>query len=157
MLRFGILAAVLPLALVGGVARDWTQASARQCFGPGLAASSPRSIAFTTDPSAATVRVQIVERAELADLAIADGVEVADAGDCGLSDIAGRVAISAQPRPGEPLVYVSRDADADYRIYVDSTTISAEQAAAMIVGARGGHTRLAAQPLASEITGSISR
>ena len=41
--------------------------------------------------------------------------------------------ISAKPVPGAPIVYLTRTADADYRIYVDSATISAQQAAAMIV------------------------
>ena len=154
MLRFGILSAVIPLALAGGVAHEWNSASARQCF---ATAPATRSIAFTDDPSAATVKIQIIDRPELADLAIADDIAVADAEGCGINDMARLVTVSAHPRPGEPLAYLSREAGADYRIYIDSAKISVQQAAAMIVGARGGHTRLAAHPFDSEPTGSIFR
>jgi hypothetical protein len=142
MLRFGILSSVIPLVLAGGVAHDWTQASSRQCGG--LAAPSARVVAFTDDPTAATVNVQIVDRAELADLSIADDIDVADTDACGIRDMARFVAISAHPVPGEPVVHLTREADADYRIYVDSARISPQTAAALIVSARGGHMRLAA-------------
>lgn len=145
MLRFGILIAVVPLVLAGGVAYDWTQASARQCSAAALTtARTAPAIAFTDDPSLATVKVQIVDGAELADLAIADDGDQADAPGCGVHQIARLFRISAGPIPGAPVVHLSREADADYRIYVDSTRISAEEAAALIVAARGGHRRLAA-------------
>ncbi len=157
MLRLSILSAVIPLALAGGVAHEWNPASARQCFAAAMTAPAPRAIAFTDDPLTATVKVQIVDRPELADLAIADDIDVTDARDCGTNDMARLFTVSAHPRPGEPIAYLTREADADYRIYIDSAKISARQAAAMIVGARGGHTRLAAHPFDREPTGSISR
>ena len=142
MLRLGILS-VVPLVLAGGVAHDWTQASAGSCAALGPAAPS-RSMAFTSDPSVATVKVQIVDKAELADLAIADDVDGAETDACGIQAIARLVTISTHPVPGEPVLYLTRADDADYRIYVDSTRISPEAAAALIVSARGGHLRLAA-------------
>ena len=157
MLRLSILSAVIPLALAGGVAHEWNSASARQCFAAAATAPVIRAVAFTDDPAAATVKIQIVDRPELADLAIADDIDVAEAEGCGINDMARLVTVSAHPRPGEPVAYLSREADADYRIYIDSAKVSVQQAAAMIVGARGGHTRLAAQPFDGEPTGSISR
>lgn len=159
MFRFGILSSVVPLVLVGGVAHDWTAEPTRQCFEAGHVAAPSRAIAFTSDPLAATVNVQIVDRPELADLAIADDVEESGGRGCGIQDIARLVAISSHARPGEPIVHLTRDADADadYRIYVDSARISPQRAAALIVGARGGHTRLASRPIDDETTGSIPR
>jgi hypothetical protein len=155
MLRLSILSSVIPLVLVGGAAHDWTAVPARNCFAAATADPSFRSVAFTADPLAATVKVQIVDSAELADLAIVDDAEAADASACGLHDAARLV--TAQPRPGDPIVHLTREADADYRIYVDSRKISPEQAAAIIVGARGGQMRLAAHPVDTEPTGSVSR
>ena len=154
MLRLSIISSVIPLVLAGGVAHDWTAAPTRQCFAAATA-PSVRAVAFTADPLAATVTVQIVESAELADLAIVDDVAAADASACGLRDAARLVTVSAHPRPGDPVVHLTREADADYRIYVDSATISPKQAAALIVGARGGQMRLAAQPFDAEPTGSV--
>jgi hypothetical protein len=153
MLRLSILSSVIPLVLIGGVAHDWHSAAARQCF----AAPSARTIAFTTDPLAATVKVQIVSSAELADLAIVDEAGPSGPGHCGLDQAAKLVSVSAHPQPGEPIVLLTHEADADYRIYVDSQTISPEQAAALIVAARGGQKRLAGQPIDTATTGSIPR
>jgi hypothetical protein len=154
MLRLSILSSVVPLVLAGGVAHDWNSVSAGQCAATGFIAPANRSVAFTDDPSAATVRVQIVEAAELADLAIADDVELAEAQACGMRDMARLVTISADPRPGEPVIHLTREGGADYRIYVDSPKISAQTAAALLVSARGGHTRLAASADAVH-TGSL--
>jgi hypothetical protein len=157
MLRLAIVSTVIPLALAGGVARDWTSASASQCFGheaiPGIA----RTIAFTDDPARATVRVQLVQGPELADLAIAEDSTATEAGGCGIRETLRAITIGARPVPGEPIVYLSRNEGADYRIYVDSAHISPREAAALIVSARGGHTQLAAKPFDHEPTGSIRR
>lgn len=153
MLRFSILSAVIPLVLVGGVAHDWTHASTGSCF----AVPAARSVAFTSDPLAATVSVQIVTSAELADLAIVDEAGGSEPANCGLEQAARLIKVSAHPRPGEPIVHLTRAADADYRIYVDSQTISAEQAAALIVAARGGQKRLAGQLVDTTTTASIVR
>jgi hypothetical protein len=144
MLRLSILSSVVPLVLAGGVAHDWSAVSARQCTAAGIIAPANRSVAFTDDPLSATVRVQIVESAELADLAIADDTDVAEAPACSIHDVARRVTISAEPVPGEPVIHLTREDAADYRIYVDSARISMQTAAALLVSARGGHTTLAA-------------
>ncbi len=146
MFRLSILSSVVPLVLAGGVAHDWGAISARQCAAAGIIAPAGRSVAFTDDPLGATVRVQIVDSAELADLAIADDVDVdvAEAAECGIDDVARLVTISAHPVPGEPVIHLTREAAADYRIYVDSAKISVKTAAALLVSARGGHMTLAA-------------
>ena len=142
MLRLSILSSVLPLVLAGGVAHDWTSVAAHQCSG--LTTSSARSVAFTDDPTAATVKVQIVDSAETADLAIADDIDTDDESGCGIVEAARLVTITARPRAGAPVVHLSRTGGADYRIYVDSTRISPKKAAALLVSIRGGHARLAA-------------
>lgn len=153
MLRLSILSSVIPLVLVGGVTHDWTHASVRQCF----AAPAAGSVAFTADPLAATVTVQIVASAELADLAIVEEAQGAEPANCGLDQAARLVTITTHPQPDEPVVHLTRDADADYRIYVDSRTISPKQAAALIVALRGGQKRLAGQLLGATTTASILR
>jgi hypothetical protein len=42
------------------------------------------------------------------------------------------------------VIYLSPNGPADYRIFVRSKTFSAREAAALIVGANGGHRRLEA-------------
>jgi hypothetical protein len=157
MLRLAIASSVIPLALAGGVAHDWTSASTRQCLAAVSTAPSIRAIAFTDDPARATVRVQLVDGAELADLVIAEDATATEAEGCGLRDMARSITISSRPVAGQPVVYLSHEGDADYRVYLDSAQISARQAAALIVGARGGHMRLAAQSFDTEPTGSIGR
>jgi len=157
MLRLTILSSVIPLALAGGVAQEWASASGGQCFAPDNPQAITRTIAFTDDPARATVRVQLVRSPELADLAIAEDSSAADGDGCGIRGAMRSITITARPVPGEPVIYLSREAGADYRIYVDSAQISAQQAAALIVSARGGHTQLATSPVADEVTGSVER
>ena len=157
MLRLTIISSVIPLALAGGVAQDWTSTSTLQCFAAHAMASDPRRVAFTDDPAQATVKVQFVDAAELADLVIAEDNSATETESCGLRGLVRSITISARPVAGEPVIHLSREADADYRIYVASRQISNQQAAALIVGARGGHMRLAAHTFDNEPTGSIGR
>jgi hypothetical protein len=157
MLRLTIASSVIPLVLAGGIAHDWTSAPPRHCLAAVPTAPSIRAIAFTDDPARATVRVQLVDGAELADLVIAEDATATEAEGCGLRDMARTITISSRPVAGEPVVYLSHEGDADYRVYLDSAQISVQQAAALIVGARGGHMRLAAHAVDTEPTGSIGR
>lgn len=156
MLRFGLLSSVLPLALAGGVLHDWA-APAAHCSVAGLSTPVHSAISFTSDPLAATVRVQIVDTPGLADLAIADDVDAAEAPGCGIRDLARRVFAHASSQPADTVIHLSRAPGADYRIYVDSQAISAEQAAALLVAARGGQMRLAGQLADGGTTGAITR
>ena len=101
--------------------------------------------------------MQLVDGAELADLVIAEDNSANEAESCGLRSMVRSITISARPVAGEPVIYLSREAGADYRVYVNSAQISAQQAAALIVRARGGHMRLAAHGFDDEPTGSIGR
>ena len=155
MLRFGFLASVIPLAVAGGMVSDWLSPTARPCIPAGLATfqitSAPwraqRRVAFTSDSAAATVRVQIVDRPELADFAIADDTGVAEASACDMTAAMNLVAIASTPSRDEPVIYLSREDGADYRIYVSSRSFTPREAAALIVGARGGEARLAASAM----------
>ncbi len=62
------------------------------------------------------------------------------------------VAISNRPQASEPVIYLSVDGPADYRIFVQSKSFSVRDAAALIVGAQDpvvgtGHHRLEAASL----------
>ena len=57
------------------------------------------------------------------------------------------VAVSASPSGSAPVIYLSTDGPADYRIFVRSKTFTARDAAALIVGAGDGHPRLTAASL----------
>ena len=46
-----------------------------------------------------------------------------------------------------PVIYLSPDGPADYRIFVQSKTFALRDAAALIVGAGDGHRRLASASL----------
>jgi hypothetical protein len=104
-------------------------------------------VSFTSDPSAATVRVQISNSADAADFAVVDDIDGREAGACEANAAARFVAISAGRSMSAPVIYLSHDGPADYRIFVRSKTFTARDAAALIVGASGGHRRLQAASL----------
>jgi len=103
-------------------------------------------VSFTDDPAAATVRVQIADSADAADFAVVDDVDSVEAGACEASSATQYVAISAAATTSAPVIYLSQQGPADYRIFVQSKTFTLRDAAALIVGASGGH-RLAAASL----------
>ena len=92
-------------------------------------------VAFTDDPTAATVRVQITESAETADFALVDGAEAAEASACEANPATQAVSISEAAARGAPVIYLSHEGPADYRIFVRSKTFSQREAAALVVGA----------------------
>jgi hypothetical protein len=155
MLRLKILASVLPLAAFALVARGEFLPGSHPCIEAGGATMQIASIpwlaqlhvSFTDDPAAATVRVQISESAEAADFAVIDDIDDAEPGACEANGVPQLVAISANPVATDPVIYLSQDGPADYRIFVHSESFSAREAAALIVGAHGGHRRLQAAAL----------
>ena len=155
MLRLKILASAVPLAMVAMVARGEFLTGPRPCIEIAgtsvqiatLSWQAHRHVAFTTDPSQATVRVQISDSAEAADFTFIDDVDTAEAGACENNSPPQLVAISQNPSPTDPMIYLSRDGPADYRIFVASKSFSLLDAAALIVGARGGRHRVAAAAL----------
>jgi hypothetical protein len=155
MLRFKILASAVPLIMAAMFARGQFASGPRPCVAIGDAPVQITSIpwqaqlhvSFTTDPAAATVRVQIADSAEAADFAVIDDVDSREANACETAGATRLVAISENPLPAAPIIYLSPDGPADYRIFVRSNRFTARDAAALIVGARGGTTRVAAASL----------
>ncbi len=155
MLRFKILASVVPLIVAAVFARGGLLPGPRPCVA--IAETSVQiadlpwhaelHVSFTDDPATATVRVQISDSADAADFAVVDDVDTAETGACEANAATRSVAISASRLPGAPVIYLSPEGPADYRIFVRSKTITARDAAALIVGASGGHGRLEAASL----------
>jgi hypothetical protein len=153
MLRFGVLVSVFPLVLAGLFARAELLPGPRPCIEAGgsslqIAETPWRAdlhVAFTDYPQAATVRVQIVESVESADFVMVDDADGAEANACGGAPRF--VAISPYPEASAPVIYLSTEGGADYRIFVRSKTFSLREAAALIVGANDGHARITAASL----------
>jgi hypothetical protein len=155
MLRFKILASAVPLLMVIALARGELLPGPRPCIAVGDAlveiTSAPwhadLHVAFTDDPAAATVRVRISETAEAADFAVVDDVDSTEDNACETTAATQLVSISATPSAPEPVIYLTPDGPADYRIFVRSKSFTVREAAALVVGAGGGHSRLAAASL----------
>ena len=155
MLRFKILVSAVPLLLAGIFARSDLLPAPRPCIEAGgmsvQIATAPwhadLHVDFTDDPLAATVRVQIVESAEMADFVVVDDADSAEINTCGAAAAVRSVAIAGYPSAAQPVIYLSQDGGADYRIFVRSKTFSAREAAALIVGANGGNARITAASL----------
>jgi hypothetical protein len=155
MLRFRILASSIPLIVAAVFARGGLLPGAHPCIAVAdtsvQIASMPwhadLHVAFTDDPAAATVRVQISESPEAADFAVVDDIDSAESGACEANAATRLVAISADPAGGAPVIYLSHDGPADYRIFVRSKTFSVRDAAALVVGAGVGHHPLDAASL----------
>jgi hypothetical protein len=153
MLRFKILASVLPLAVAALFARGEFVIGPHPCIAVGetsvrMAAmpwQAQQRVTFTADPAFASVRVQITDTAETADFAVIDDINDAESGACESSVPPQLIAISDSPGSSEPVIYLSPDGPAEYRIFVRSRMFSARDAAALIVGARGKHHMAAAE------------
>jgi hypothetical protein len=149
MLRFRILASVVPLAVAAFLARDGLFADTRLCIAvadtsvqlTSLPWQSSLHVSFTSNPAKATVRVQIIDRAEAADFAVIDDIDTAEGSACQTSQPPRLVSISTTASPSDPVIYLTPDEPADYRIFVQSKNFSMLDAAALIVGARSGHYR----------------
>jgi len=155
MLRFKILASVVPLAVAAVFARAEFLPGPRPCIEVGGAALQIASIpwfaqahvSFTDDPRLATVRVQITDGAEAADFTVIDDIDDSEAGACESHAVPQLIAISGDRSAIDPVIYLSHDGPSDYRVFVQSKSFSAREAAALIVSARGGHRRLEAASL----------
>lgn len=155
MLRLKILASVVPLLVAGIFARSELSSNTRPCIAVGETsvqiASTPWQpqlhVSFTDDPAAATVRVQITDSAEAADFVVVDDAESGEASACEVTTATKFIGIANDPSPSAPVIYLSQDGGADHRIFVRSKTFSTRDAAALIVGASGGHPHMAAAAL----------
>ena len=155
MLRFKILASAVPLIVAAVFARGEFSTGSRPCIAIGgasvqitsLAWQAQLQVSFTSDPSTATVRVQLSESPGAADFAVVDDVDSAEDGACAANAATRFVAISASPPLSAPVIYLSPDGPADYRIFVHSKRFTARDAAALVVGASAIPSRLAAASL----------
>ncbi len=155
MLRFKVLVSVIPLMFAAFLARVDFVSSPGPCIAIGdesvELASVPwhadLHVSFTNDPAAANVRVQISDSAEAADFAVVDDDDSTEADACRVTAATRLVAVSASRSSSTPVIYLTHDGPADYRIFVRSKTVTARDAAALIVGAHGAQPRLAAASL----------
>jgi hypothetical protein len=155
MLRFKILVSVIPLMVAAILARIELVPGARPCIAVGdqsvQIASAPwhadLHVSFTDDPTAATVRVAVTDSAETADFTVVDDVDSADDNACEINATTQFVAVSDKTHKNAPVIYLTHEGPADYRIFVNSKSFTVRAAAALIVGASSGHPRLAAASL----------
>jgi hypothetical protein len=144
MSRIKILASSLPLILVGFVAGGELLPGTQPCISVGNTSlqiattpwQSQLHVSFTDDPAAATVRVQLVERADIADFVVIDDMSTPDSDSCTVTRDTRFISIADHTSPAEPIIYLSSDGGADYRIFVQSRTFTAREAAALVVSAR---------------------
>jgi hypothetical protein len=153
MLRFKILASAVPLLAAALFARGGLLPGPHPCIAVAntsveiatLPWQADLHVAFTDDPHTATVRVQIAESADTADFALVDDADTAEAGACEANPATHTVSISDTAAKGMPVIYLSHEGPADYRIFVRSKAFSQRDAAALVVGAGvSGHTQDAA-------------
>jgi hypothetical protein len=153
MLRFKILASAVPLLAAAFFAHGGLLPGPHPCIAiantsveiADLPWRADLHVAFTDDPAAATVRVQISESAEAADFALVDDTDTAEPGACEAHFATHAVSISETAANGMPVIYLSHEGPADYRIFVRSKTFSQRDAAALVVGAGiAGHSQEAA-------------
>lgn len=155
MLRFKILVSVAPLMAAALLARIELVPGPHPCItvGDDTLQIAPAlwhadlHVSFTDDPAAATVRVQITDRADNADFAVVDDTDGPEADACKVTPATQFVAIAAEASHAAPVIYLSHDGRADYRIFVKSRTFTAREAAALIVGASSAHRHLASASL----------
>jgi hypothetical protein len=149
MLRFRILASVVPLAVAAFLARGDLFADARPCIAvadtsvqlTSMPWQSSQHVSFTSNPAKATVRVQVIDQPEAADFAVIDDADTPEGGTCQSNRPPQLVSVSTGFSASDPVIYMTQDGPADYRIFVQSKTFSMLDAAALIVGAHGGRLR----------------
>ena len=157
VISFRVVVSVLPLVVLTGFAGSWAKPASQPCIatpsGALLFSSMPWRadihVGFTDISSEATVRVQLVDQPDLADFVVTDD-SVANVPDPSETDACEDapsriVTIDSHAQSGEPVIFLTSGAQdlasfggrADYRIFVQSTTWNAREAAAMIVAAHG--------------------
>jgi hypothetical protein len=159
MLRLKILASAVPLLVAAVFARGGLLPGPHPCIAIAntsveiaeLPWNADLHVAFTDDPAAATVRVLVTESAESADFALVDDGDSAEGGACEANPAAHTVSISRAAANGSPVIYLSHEGPAEYRIFVRSQTFSLRDAAALVVGAG-----LASRPLVRQFEVPIS-
>jgi hypothetical protein len=145
------LAAIVPVVLAGGIAQAVIPGPASPCIA--LQSSAVRftalpwregiRVAFTDNAAKASVSVQLVDDPLMADLAFADDAPAAEPSACLDPSTSRYVSITRAPEPGAPVIHLTDADDADYRIYLRSKSVTAQEAAAMLVAAMRDPLRVA--------------
>jgi len=158
MVRFRIWASTLPLLGLAAFAHGELVSSNRPCMTIGdtsvqLATGWQSSfqsswqdglhVRFTDDPAKATIHVELTDNAEAADFTVADDEVGSSSTACEAMAPPRLVTISREASARDQVVYLSSNGPADYRIFVKSATFTAQEVAAMLVGARGDRRHLA--------------
>ena len=155
MLRFKILASAVPVLIIAAFAHHGWAPVQQPCILVGDASvqiaampwQAELEVGFTDDPATASVRVQLTDNAASADFAVVDDGENSATSACAANPATRLVAISAVAPGDAPLIYLSADGPADFRIFVRSNSFTAREAAALIVGSSRGERRLHAASL----------
>lgn len=144
MLRKTLIASVFPLLAAGILAQAQIGSAGAPCLASGGTAwrlstfpwQTDRQVAFTQTRSQASVTVQLVEDPGLADFTYIDGPDSSAEGTAceGMAE-AHYLAVTGTSRDASATVYLSAEDGADYRIYVQSSRLSAREAAALLIGA----------------------
>jgi hypothetical protein len=142
MLRMKILASAVPLAIAAAFAHGNLLPGPHPCIAVAnmsveiadLPWQADLHVAFTENPTTATVRVQITDDAQAADFAIVDDTDAPNTGACEANPTTRAISISDAAR-GTPVIYLTHDGPADYRIFVRSKNFTEHDAAALVVGA----------------------
>ena len=121
MLRFKILASAIPLLAAAVFARAEIGPVSHPCIALGdtsvelttLFWTAGVHVAFTDDPTRATVRVQITDDASGADFAVVDDGLGSETDSCEAHPANRLITIAAQPVDGGPVIYLSTDGPAD--------------------------------------------
>ena len=151
-LRLTILVSAVPLIAGAVLAGNELFDSPHPCIALGDEAleigSAPwhadLHVSFTDNPALATVRVAETDNAADADFAVVDDADENEENACEVTPATHFIAVSAHPTPSAPVIYLSHAGPADYHIFVKSKHVSLHEAAALIVGAHGERSRLAA-------------
>ncbi|MGY4347299.1 hypothetical protein ACVWXM_003766 [Bradyrhizobium sp. GM7.3] len=117
MLRFKILASVVPLLAAAVFARSEIGSVSHPCIALGDTSVELTSlfwtagvhVAFTDDPARATVRVQITEDADAADFAVVDDGLGSESESCQANPSTRLISIAAQPVDGGQVIYLSTE------------------------------------------------
>ena len=151
--RLKALTLVVPLAAAAFFARGSLLSTSHPCIAVAntsvemaeLPWHADLHVAFTDDPAAATVRVAITDSAEAADFALVDDSDAAEVSACEANPVTRAVSIEDSAARGAPVIYLTHDGPADYRIFVRSKSFTPREAAALVVGAGvAGHPQRAA-------------
>src|SRR5262250_2418998 len=124
MLRFRVLASVVPLAVTAFLARGEIFPDTRPCVAvadtsvqlTSLPWQSSLHVSFTTNPAKATVRVQVIDSADAADFAVIDDIGSAEDGACHTGTPPQLVSIAKNFAASDPVIYLTKDGPEDYRI-----------------------------------------